>query len=123
MAKLHSTIQRNRWLRETEAQRIARWKEAERLALKAIGIIKKPKRHKRRKKKPKIDYQKYIHSPKWFAFRHGIISARGEKCEDCGGFPVYLHHKTYKRLGNEIPDDVELLCKPCHQRRHPYKTI
>lgn len=29
-----------------------------------------------------------------------------------------LHHKTYKRLGCERPEDVVLICERCHSRVH-----
>lgn len=34
----------------------------------------------------------------------------------CGFQFFELHHKTYERLGRERDDDLEVLCKPCHER-------
>jgi len=74
------------------------------------------------------EYSKVISSARWKKLRlQRIASAKG-RCERCGRWPTYsreleLHHRTYERLGNELPDDVELLCVPCHkvadrQREH-----
>jgi len=60
-------------------------------------------------------YQRHIASAAWKRLRSDIIEERGNKCERCGrDGSLHLHHKTYKSLGNEQPDDVELLCNACH---------
>jgi hypothetical protein len=32
--------------------------------------------------------------------------------------PLDLHHKHYRTLGEEGLDDVELLCRACHDKQH-----
>lgn len=65
-------------------------------------------------------YQRYLLSSRWKTFRASIIIARGYACENCGSMkgPIDAHHKTYVRLGNELPDDIVLLCRPCHNAKH-----
>ncbi len=65
-------------------------------------------------------YDKYLGTDKWKLFKIGIIEKRGAKCERCGFVNNYLdlHHKTYERLFDELPEDVELLCKTCHRKEH-----
>lgn len=46
------------------------------------------------------------------------MEVRGELCERCLEPQFSLHHKTYARLFAELPEDVELLCKPCHVLAH-----
>lgn len=29
-----------------------------------------------------------------------------------------VHHKTYDRIGDELLDDLVLLCKSCHKAQH-----
>lgn len=86
---------------------------------------KKHKSHRKNGDEWWDKYEAYINSPKWKMFRRGVIKVRGNKCEDCSipGPGLHLHHLTYERLGNEIPEDVTLLCEPCHQERHPHKRI
>lgn len=71
------------------------------------------------------DYQRYIDSPEWKAREVQIRRERGFRCERCGGEPdgtaatrLQVHHKTYERLGDELPEDLELLCRSCHAGEH-----
>ena len=63
------------------------------------------------------DYNGHIGSAKWERFRREVIEQRGNRCERCGHVSAYLelHHKHYHSLGNEQPEDVELLCPKCHK--------
>jgi hypothetical protein len=36
----------------------------------------------------------------------------------CGGFAVQVHHLSYKRLGDERPEDLQPVCVDCHVRAH-----
>lgn len=67
-------------------------------------------------KRMRDDYQDYIDSAQWAEFRDGVLRARGFRCEQCGGWgwDRELHHLTYERLGRELPEDVVVLCPPCH---------
>ena len=41
------------------------------------------------------------------------------RCELCGlGKGRDLHHKTYKRKGKELPEDLALVCRCCHEALH-----
>lgn len=72
----------------------------------------------------RVDYEEYINSGAWKMFRLAIIAQRGCVCERCGtAGPVDAHHLTYKRLGYELPEDIRLLCRACHQLMHPEKII
>lgn len=68
---------------------------------------------------PQLTYDQYLRSPWWRARRAAVIRHRGEKCERCDcRHGLQLHHRTYVRLFRERPQDVELLCEPCHLRTH-----
>lgn len=72
-------------------------------------------------KRQRADYLAYLRSPWWTGRKAAVIRYRGYRCERCGAAPfrgLQLHHRTYERLGRELPADVELLCKPCHLREH-----
>lgn len=65
------------------------------------------------------EYLAHIQSPEWRIFRLKIFVQRGRKCERCDSKErLQLHHKTYERLGHELPRDVEILCKICHDMEH-----
>jgi len=84
--------------------------------------IKTPKATLKRatKKEKKEKYKSYIVSMKWKIFKRGIVKTRGNVCERCGTKTnkLDLHHKTYARLFNELPQDVMLLCRDCHNEIH-----
>jgi 5-methylcytosine-specific restriction endonuclease McrA len=67
-------------------------------------------------------YNAVIASKRWRGLRDRRFHDTGGKCERCGweqsrwhkGRGLELHHKTYERLGEELPGDLELLCQRCH---------
>jgi 5-methylcytosine-specific restriction endonuclease McrA len=68
---------------------------------------------------PKGSYAAYIASAEWRMRRIEILSQRGAQCERCPTRRgLQIHHKTYARLGRELPADLEILCNACHEREH-----
>lgn len=66
-----------------------------------------------------VDYDAYIQSPRWKRKAAAAKERALNQCQGCGrpGFLVTLnaHHRTYTRLGYEIPEDITVLCQPdCH---------
>ena len=62
-------------------------------------------------------YLTYLDSAEWRERRREIIEARGRECEYCGETEgLELHHLTYERLGEELDEDLVLLCEACHRR-------
>jgi hypothetical protein len=57
-------------------------------------------------------------SAKWKRFRREVIEQRGNRCALCRqeGGSLVLHHPHYKTIGNEQPENVQLLCRGCHKR-------
>lgn len=77
---------------------------------------------KEEKKSRRVVYSDHMTSDKWRFFRDQVISERGGMCERCGKrghAPMNVHHLTYARLGQELPDDVKVYCLPCHKLMHP----
>lgn len=66
-----------------------------------------------------FDYYAYIRSPEWRA-KADAAKARAEwRCQLCYSTgPLDAHHRTYERLGNELPSDITVLCSECHKRHH-----
>jgi 5-methylcytosine-specific restriction endonuclease McrA len=65
-------------------------------------------------------YSDYLRTPEWSYRRREMVKAAERKCGRCGKYSPNLdvHHRTYARLGNELPEDLEVLCGDCHQREH-----
>jgi 5-methylcytosine-specific restriction endonuclease McrA len=68
------------------------------------------------------DYYRYIRSDAWREKRALFFKSKLPKlCASCGAIwrpGFHLHHRTYKRLGNERLCDLILLCEPCHDALH-----
>ena len=66
-------------------------------------------------------YRRRINSPEWDLLRLRLLFERGGRCERCGrrgekSSPLQVHHKTYDRLGQEVDEDLELVCHVCHPK-------
>lgn len=71
-----------------------------------------------------IDYNEYIHSDEWKKKRVEVAKREHHICQMCGKTVVksyQIHHKTYKRFGNEDLDDLMFLCEDCHAKIHRLK--
>jgi nucleoside 2-deoxyribosyltransferase len=66
-----------------------------------------------------LDYHEYIRSPEWKAKADEAKRRAGGRCQICNN-PGWLHahHRTYERLGNELPEDITVLCRGRHARFH-----
>lgn len=77
-------------------------------------------------KKDKEQYYKYLKSTAWKTKRTEIFLERNGICERCNKSLLtsqfQVHHKTYKNIFNEQNKDLELLCKPCHEKEHKNKN-
>jgi len=68
----------------------------------------------------KLNYEKYIRSSsKWKTICVQIRNRDDNKCKLCDSTEkLHVHHLTYKRLGNERPEDLVTLCELCHSDQH-----
>ncbi len=64
-------------------------------------------------------YLAYLESDRWALQRTAALARASYRCSTCGS-PVDLevHHLTYERLGEELPQDLTVLCGKCHTRLH-----
>lgn len=65
------------------------------------------------------EYREYLSSSKWRQKREQALHRAGYKCERCGNqqieSPLEVHHKTYENFKHEPPEDLEVVCKVCHE--------
>ena len=91
----------------------------------------------------KITYAKYLASSEWKARREQALHRAQHRCQSplCQmhmlramsdadlaymesevltphAYRLEVHHLTYERIGREHPDDLIVLCPPCHARIH-----
>lgn len=64
-------------------------------------------------------YQKYIESKEWQTKAEEAKARVGNRCQVCNRSRAEVqldaHHRTYERLGKELPEDITVLCRDCHQ--------
>lgn len=63
-------------------------------------------------------HREYIKSPAWKAFRLEALKHYGAICNKCGEYGNDVDHKTYENWGNEKIEDVQILCRSCHEAKH-----
>lgn len=50
-------------------------------------------------------------------WKETVKSRAGNKCQLCSSSAKgQVHHRTYERFGEELPEDGTYLCIPCHQK-------
>jgi 5-methylcytosine-specific restriction endonuclease McrA len=78
------------------------------------------------------EYDKYLETAHWQEFRKLILERQFQRlgrneCERCpprknsedgSGVELHVHHLTYERLGRELIEDVQIICRECHDREH-----
>ncbi len=70
------------------------------------------------------DYAIYLQSPLWKERARLARERAGQKCQICNGRgPLEVHHRTYERLGHELPEDLTVLCRSCHSTFHQNQKI
>ncbi len=68
-------------------------------------------------------YREYVCSAAWARRRAAEIAKAGNMCTECGmpgqhGIPLQVHHLSYKHLGEELPGELVVLCRLCHEVAH-----
>lgn len=73
----------------------------------------------------KTEYAEYLQSEHWQSFRKQCLDGASCECERCEiprwlaeiayDQDLHLHHKNYACLGKETWEDIEILCRRCHE--------
>lgn len=73
--------------------------------------------------------KKFYKSKSWNNLSYGYARSKNFLCERCGEYARLVHHKVYITPKNiDDPnitlnrDNLELLCKECHNREHMSKN-
>ncbi len=64
-----------------------------------------------------LPYQEYLKTDHWQKMRKAALERADHRCQACYAKDVQLdvHHRTYERLGEELPEDLFVLCHVCHE--------
>jgi hypothetical protein len=64
-------------------------------------------------------YAAYLCSREWAEKREAVRKRADDRCERCRALPMdSCHHLTYERKYAERLDDLQAICRPCHQFTH-----
>jgi len=67
------------------------------------------------------NYYEYLSSHYWIEAKERFYKSElPQRCLACGKPKFQLHHRSYARLGNELPRDLIPLCGSCHKKVHDY---
>ena len=63
--------------------------------------------------------EEYLQSGHWKAVREGALRRAAYRCQVCNSDKsLDVHHRTYERVGRELPEDLTVLCRKCHNVFH-----
>lgn len=66
-----------------------------------------------------MSYRDYLRSDHWATVRAEALARALYRCALCNrDMNLQVHHRTYERLGYELPSDLTVLCDECHHRFH-----
>lgn len=66
-----------------------------------------------------ISHRKYLQSSKWQEIRTAALNHYGKTCNKCGDYATDVHHLRYPDVqGEEKMEDLEILCRDCHEAIH-----
>lgn len=69
-------------------------------------------------------YRAYLDSDGWRRRRNRRLRLAGYTCSRCGSKrSLEVHHNTYERLGKEWDQDLDVLCRDCHEGHHVAQII
>lgn len=63
----------------------------------------------------RLPYQEYLQTEHWQQKRKFALNRANNRCMICySNGLLNVHHRTYERIGEEMPSDVIALCEKCH---------
>jgi hypothetical protein len=66
-----------------------------------------------------MPYDRYLKTFHWMVTRDRALERAGKRCQVCNaGGLLDVHHRTYERRGAELPEDLIVLCRSCHETFH-----
>jgi hypothetical protein len=71
-----------------------------------------------------MPYADFLETAEWQDVRTAALEAADWRCQVCNtDHRPEVHHRTYDRLGEELLEDVTVLCRDCHQRVYEDVTL
>lgn len=76
-----------------------------------------------------LAYEQYLRTDHWRARRNRALKLATYRCQRCtDNRNLQVHHLSYDRLGEELDDDLQVLCRGCHLGHHvaeatPHRSV
>src|SRR6202035_3930812 len=68
-------------------------------------------------------YKIYLKSDGWADKRKVILKRDRYLCQGCGSRRhLQVHHLSYRSVGRELDEELTVLCRTCHMKKHPRAT-
>jgi tetratricopeptide (TPR) repeat protein len=70
-------------------------------------------------------YDEFLQSTRWKDIRDVALARANWRCENCeSSLSLEVHHRSYDRFGGaETRDDLEVLCRSCHEETHNWQAL
>jgi 5-methylcytosine-specific restriction endonuclease McrA len=64
-----------------------------------------------------LSYAEYLQTDHWRETRAAALERAAGRCALCDrtGLPLNVHHRSYERLGEELPEDLTVAHEECHE--------
>lgn len=70
-----------------------------------------------------MPYREYLQTEHWQRLRITMLKRSRFHCQLCNAKgKLVVHHRTYERRGEELLQDLIVLCDPCHKKHHDIDT-
>jgi len=71
-----------------------------------------------------MPYHDYLKTHEWHTLRQQVLLRDAYSCRICAcPDNLEVHHRSYKRRGEESLSDLIVLCADCHQSFHDNRTL
>jgi len=71
-----------------------------------------------------MPYVDYLRSDHWKRVRTDALERANRRCQLCNKEKgLHVHHRTYERRGEELSEDVTVLCADCHKMFHDNRRL
>jgi len=72
-----------------------------------------------------MPYEKYLQTPEWKEKAKEAYKRAGHRCQLCNRnkIEIHAHHRSYERRGEELPEDLIVLCADCHELFHKNRSL
>lgn len=71
-----------------------------------------------------LPYAEYLKTDHWYFTRRLALERAGHRCQVCNAKSrLEVHHRTYENRGEEPPEDLIVLCDPCHELFHEHRDL